>query len=76
MGKKKTTKILQKTLFPEFYETVVFDDVSFSKENNFEYAPLAALRVFDKVCLSMMKFLSFFFLFTSIFVGHCPQSDS
>jgi hypothetical protein len=40
--------IKYKTLFPEYYETFVFDDMLIPEADNFLYAPLVTFRVFDK----------------------------
>ena len=47
MGHRKVTKIVYKTLFPTWYETIIIDNVSLPEANNFEYASQVNLRVFD-----------------------------
>ena len=47
LGHQKCTKIVKKTLFPTWYDTIIFPDVSVASANNFEYAPKVNFRVFD-----------------------------
>ena len=47
MGHRKWTKVVHKTLFPAWYETLIFDNVSIPEANNFEYASQVNIRVYD-----------------------------
>jgi hypothetical protein len=53
MGQQKCTKVVKETLFPTWYETVIFSDVSIATANDFEYAPMINFRVFDREGLGL-----------------------
>jgi hypothetical protein len=48
MGHTKQTELRKKTLFPEYYQTIILDGVNITDANDFEYASQINLRVFDK----------------------------
>ncbi len=48
LGQVKKSSIKYKTLFPSYYETIIFDDVNISDSNNFMYASMINFRVYDK----------------------------
>jgi len=50
MGQKYPTQVRYKTLFPTYYETLVFDNVSLPPGNNFEFASQIICRIFDEDC--------------------------
>jgi len=47
MGHRKTTKVVYKTLYPTWYETIIIDNVSLPEANNFEYASQVNFRIYD-----------------------------
>ena len=47
MGQRACTKIVSKSLYPTWYETVIIDNVSLPEANNFEYASQVNLRLYD-----------------------------
>ena len=47
MGKQKCTSIIQKSVFPCWYETIIFNDISIPEANNFEFASQVNFRVYD-----------------------------
>lgn len=51
------TKVCNKTLFPAYYETLVFDNVVIPKADNFLYAPLVMLRLYDSDTAGTSEYL-------------------
>ena len=48
MGNQYKTEVRHKTLFPEYYQTIVMRDINIADANNFEYASQINMRVYDK----------------------------
>ena len=48
LGQVKKTSVKYKTLFPSYYETIIFDEVNISDNSNFMYASMINFRVYDK----------------------------
>jgi hypothetical protein len=59
MGQVKNTSTKKCTLFPSYYETLVFDDVSISDADNFDYASQVSFRLFDHDDFGLDKYLGF-----------------
>lgn len=47
MGQKQKSKIVKKTLYPEYYETFIFDNVIIPDADNYTYSPQITFRVYD-----------------------------
>ena len=47
MGQKQRSKIQKKTLYPEYYETFIFDNVVIPDADNYIYCPQITFRVYD-----------------------------
>jgi Ca2+-dependent lipid-binding protein len=47
MGREQKTKVIKKTLFPQWYQTLVFDDITIQDADDFAFATQVVLRVFD-----------------------------
>lgn len=59
MGQFKNTSTKRCTLFPSYYETLVFDDIAISDADNFDYASQVSFRLFDHDDFSRDSFLGY-----------------
>lgn len=48
MGQAKSTSTIYKTLYPAYYETIIFDEVMIPEYENFQYASQVTFRLYDK----------------------------
>jgi hypothetical protein len=49
------TKTMKKTLYPAYYETLVFDNVDIPEFDNFQYAPQLTFRIYDEDDIGIKK---------------------
>ena len=49
LGIKQKSSVVKKSLYPEYFETFIFDNVLIPDAENFTYCPQIVFRVFDQV---------------------------
>lgn len=55
MDTHQKSKVIQNSLYPAYYQTLVFDDVTIPEIDNFKYAPLVSFRLYDEVRSRFVK---------------------
>jgi hypothetical protein len=57
MGHTKRSSVQENTLFPQWYETIVFDSKTIPEADDFAFAPEVTLNVYDKDIMSTDDYL-------------------
>lgn len=42
------TEVKKRTLYPAYYQTLVFDNITIPEIDNFRYAPILSFRLYDE----------------------------
>jgi hypothetical protein len=76
MGQSKKTAVKKKTLFPSYYETIIFNDVTIPDGHDFSYSPQVNFRLFDEDTFNSDEYLGTFGLdLRSAVVTTDPDAD-